>query len=214
MFAFKKNQKVKEMLEEYVGIAQEAVRHFKTAIEYLIDHNVDEHFELLAEEIHQFESNADDVRRQIELFLYEKSLLPETRRDLLLIIENIDRIPNQAQQIAYMYQTQRTEIFPEIKNELTELLNVSAETFDETAAATLDCFGCAAGIRQSAKKIDNLETLGDHLERKMITKVFASDLKLSEKILQKELIVAFGDICDLCEKVMDRIVICSVKRHV
>ncbi len=214
MFAFKKNQKVKEMLEEYVGIAQNAVRHFKTAIEYLIEHDVDEHFDLLAEEIHQYESNADDIRRQIEVFLYEKSLLPETRRDLLLIIENIDRVPNQAQQIAYMYQTQKTKIFPEIKNELAELLKLSVETFDETAVATLDCFGSATQIRQLAQKIDNLETLGDHLERKMITKVFASDLKLSEKILQKEFIVAFGDICDLCEKVMDRIVICSVKRHV
>jgi uncharacterized protein len=214
MFAFKKNRKLREMLEEYVTTAQNTVRHFKTAIEYLLDNDVDEHFELLTEEIHQFESNADDICRQIEVFLYEKSLMPETRRDLLLIIENIDRIPNRAERIAFMYLTQKTKIFPGIKNELKELVKLSVDTFDETVKATLDCFGSVTHIRQSARMVDNNETLGDHLERKMITRVFDSDLKLAEKMLQKEFILEFGAICDLCESVLDRIVICSVKRHI
>ena len=37
MFAFKKNKKLLEMLEEYLSIARKTLNHFNVAIEYLID---------------------------------------------------------------------------------------------------------------------------------------------------------------------------------
>ncbi len=213
MFSFKKNLKLMAMLNEYLNVAQETVNQFKTAIEYLLAHGLDEHFIMMAEKIHQSESNADDIRRRIELFLYEKSLMPETRRDMLLMVENIDRVPNRAEHIIYMYVTQKTKIYPAIENDLKELLNLSVETFDTTIKATLDCFGKMSHVKEANRIVDDNETLGDHLERKMITTIFASDLEIGEKILQKEFVLEFGAICDLCESVLDRIVVCSVKRH-
>jgi uncharacterized protein Yka (UPF0111/DUF47 family) len=47
----------------------------------------------------------------------------------------------------------------------------------------------------------------------MIQKIFASDIPVGEKIIQKDMINQLGDICNLCEHVMDRIVICSIKRQ-
>lgn len=213
MFAFKKNLKLMAMLDEYLNVAKETVLQFQTAILYLLENGQDDHFIMMAEKTHQSESNADDIRRRIELFLYEKSLMPETRRDLLLIIETIDRVPNRAERIIYMYVTQKTKIHPAIENELKELLNLSVETFGETIKATLDCFGQMSNVKEANRIVDNNESLGDHLERKMVTKIFESDLDVGEKILQKEFVLEFGAICDLCESVLDRIVICSVKRH-
>ena len=106
----------------------------------------------MTQEVHQFESKADDSRRQIELFLYEKSLLPETRRDLLLMVETLDRIPNRADCIAFMYLTQKTAIFPGIVDELRELMKLSIATFEVTAKATLDCFGKMSHIREASAK--------------------------------------------------------------
>ena len=213
MFAFKKNLKLMTMLDEYLNIASETINQFKTAIEYLLANELDEHFIMMAEKIHQSESNADDIRRRIELFLYEKSLMPETRRDMLLMVETIDRVPNRAERIIYMYVTQKTKVYPGIEKDLKELLNLSVETFDATVKATLDCFGKMSNVKESNRIVDNNESLGDHLERKMITTIFESDLDVGEKMLQKEFVLEFGAICDLCESVLDRIVVCSVKRH-
>jgi uncharacterized protein len=213
MFAFKKNIKLMAMLDEYLNVARETINQFKIAIEYLLEHGMDDHFTMMAEKTHRSESNADDIRRRIELFLYEKSLMPETRRDMLLMIETLDRVPNRAERIIYMYVTQKTKVYPAIENDLKELLTLSVETFDETVKATLDCFGKMSHVKEANRIVDNNETLGDHLERKMITKIFESDLDIGEKILQKEFVLEFGAICDLCESVLDRIVICSVKRH-
>jgi uncharacterized protein len=213
MFIFKKNLKLMAMLTEYLDVARETVREFQKAIEYMLEKGLDDHFVMLAEKTHQSESNADDIRRRIELFLYEKSLMPETRRDLLLMIENIDRVPNRAERIIYMYVTQKTIIYPGIENDLRELMKLSVETFDETINATLDCFGKMIRVKESNRIVDNNESLGDHLERRMITKIFESDLDMGEKMLQKEFVLEFGAICDLCESVLDRVVICSVKRH-
>ena len=128
MFSFKKNQKLMDMLEQYLAVVDETLDEFSEAFLYLLKNGIDEHFKVLGSQTHKKESNADDLRRDIELQMYEKSLLPESRRDLLEVIEMIDRIPNRAESILSMFITQRTELLDEIKEDMEELLKISIET--------------------------------------------------------------------------------------
>jgi predicted phosphate transport protein (TIGR00153 family) len=146
--------------------------------------------------------------------MYEKSLLPETREDLLMIIETIDKIPNEAEAIANDFVIQKTILFPEIKSPFMELINLSVDSVEKTLDATRDCFGKRKKIAEFNLLIDNNESLGDSLEREMISKVFETELPSGDKLIQKDLIIKLGNICDLCENVLDKIVICSVKRQI
>ena len=83
LFTFKKNKKLLEMLEQYLSVVDDTLDKFSEAFQYLLKNGIDEHFKVLGSQTHKKESNADDLRRDIELEMYEKSLLPESRSDCL-----------------------------------------------------------------------------------------------------------------------------------
>ncbi len=212
MFAFKKNKELLKKLDEFLNVANSTFEIFCEGLEYLIENSIDDHFELLVKKISKEESHADDIRRQIEQRMYQQSILPETRGNLLTIIEQLDKIPNRSETILNMFSIQRTELSDLIKNDMVELLSIIKETFPKTIEATKDCFGKIERISELNKIVDDNESLGDTLERKMLKNIFASDMDTGDKILQREMILLIGGICDLCESAMDTIVITSIKR--
>lgn len=214
MFAFNKNKTLLDMLQQYLSVVEETVDEFSEAFTYLLENGIDDHFEVLGSQTHKKESNADDLRRDIELEMYKKSLLPESRKDLLEVIELIDRIPNRAESILSMFHTQHTELLKEIKDDMKELLALSSETVKHVIRITKSCFDSKEDISDLARLIDNNESVGDRLERKMIKTIFAKDIDTGEKILQKEFVLELGAICDLCESVKDKLVITSIKRSI
>ena len=214
MFIFKKNQKLMDRLEEYLNVAQEAIDEFVIAFKHVLKKGIDEHFEVLAKQTHSKESNADDIRRGIEHEMYAKSLLPESRRDLLEIIEQLDRLPNRGESILNMFLTQQTPLLDVIKPDMTELIELSNETVKYTIEATRDCFYNTGKMKELSRLIDNNESIGDRLERKMIKTIFSTDIDTGGKLIQKEFILEVGAICDLCERVKDKLVITSIKRSI
>lgn len=42
---------------------------------------------------HKFESKADDIREEIEALMLGKALIPESRRDIIGLLESINDIP-------------------------------------------------------------------------------------------------------------------------
>jgi len=213
MFIFGRNKEIHDLLEKYLLLTLEELDEFEKTFVKALKKGVNERVEALAERAHQAESDADDVRREIEIKMYEKSLLPESREDLLEVIELIDRIPDKAETILNMLITQRTVLIDPLKNDMKELLRLSVETVALVVEATRDCFGKAEKTRELARKIDDNESVGDKLERKMISNLFQQKMDTGEKLEQKEFILQLGSICDLCERVKDKLVITSVKRN-
>lgn len=213
MYFFRKNRELQVRLNEYLALAMRTVEYFAEACDHVLEHGIDEHFEILSQRCHQEESNADDIRRQIELDLFTQSLLPESREDLLAILEQLDHLPGQADAVLIMFTTQRTELRPCLHADLKELVQLAVETARYTIEATHDCFGSMAKIRDYSRIIDNNESLGDRLEQEMITRLFREPISAGEKLLQKEFIIAIGHLCDLCERTKDQLVIWSVKRQ-
>lgn len=202
-----------EKLEEYFKISLEVLDEFVKAMRHVMENKVDEHFEVMSRLIHSKESNADDIRREIEHMMYARSLLPESRGDILEILELLDRVPNQADSVVNMMLVQGTKLDDSIKADVKELVEISHETFCWTLEAARDCLSHGRRLKELSRLIDNNESAGDRLEMKMIRTVFSSGLDLAEKLVQKECIVEVGLICNHCERVKDRLVIAGIKRH-
>lgn len=212
MWLFRKNKELLAKLDEYMKTAVNSLAVFEETITHYMAHGIDEHFNVLVKKTHQQESLADDIRRSIELEMYQKSLLPETREDLLNIIETMDKIPNLAEAVCYDFVIQKTVLCKDIREKFMELLKLSRETFDRTVEATRDCFDKREKISEYKVVVDKNESIGDSLERDMITIIFNSNLETGEKVIQRDIVIKLGEICDQCERVLDKIVICSVKR--
>ena len=93
MFMFQKNLAIRKKIEDYLNMVNETIEMYAEGMAYYLEHKIDDHFRTLLEKAHGCESKADDLRREIESELFEKSLLPEVREDIMHIIENMYKIP-------------------------------------------------------------------------------------------------------------------------
>ena len=87
MFMWKKNKLLMEQIQHYLDVAQETLDSFSEGLHHYAENGLDDAFSRIVDATHQKESTADGIRREIEVELFKKSLLPESREDLMLLLE-------------------------------------------------------------------------------------------------------------------------------
>ena len=214
MFMFGKNRIVREHIDKYLKIMQETVSTFAAAMEHYREHGIDEHFHTLVQKTHGSESDADDVRREIESELFEKSLLPEVREDVMLLIEHMDKIPNKCEHILQRIYIHNLVLPEAYRDKLAELVNLGVEGCNLLPPALRDVLGKCKEIRELARRIDDLESIGDDLENELICMIFRDDLDPAERLLYRDLVIWVGDLLDRAETMADRLTIFGIKRDV
>ena len=80
---YKREKEVRGLIKEYFETADQALEEFELAMRCFFEDGPCEEFREIDKRVHAAESRADDLVRQIELMLYSRSLLPESRGDLL-----------------------------------------------------------------------------------------------------------------------------------
>ncbi|MCH7813324.1 MAG: DUF47 domain-containing protein [Planctomycetes bacterium] len=209
-----KQKAVEDRIERYLECVDACVDAFVACIEASL---ADETFESLVErvaETHQAESRADDMRQEIGVLLYGKALFPESRGDILGLLEAIDKIPNRAESVVRQMQHQRFHFPPELGKQCRALVaqvqNCSRELTRAVAALFTD-YNSAALL---ADRIGELESRADDLEFDLIGSIFDSRRETAEKILLRDMVQAIGDIADLAENAADRVRIVAIKRKI
>jgi predicted phosphate transport protein (TIGR00153 family) len=215
MFLVKKNKQLICELNSFFNITQTVLAKTLDAFVYMTESGVDDHFEILVEEISELERDADDMRQAVEHRMFQQSLLPETREDLLKILEEMDNVPDTCERAVYIIADQHVIPIAEIKGDMLELIKVGIECFKYTLEAAQDFLGKMKNIKLTMQKVNDFEHIGDKLERKMIKKIFRNKmLSQGDRLLQKELVQEIGNICNKSKHSAQKIIIASVKRKI
>ena len=169
-------------------------------------------------EIHKAESLADDIRRDIEVLMYSKALFPESRGDILGLLESADKVPNQVEASIQAIRDQNITILPHLIPDIMRLANVCVRCVKTMIEAIQKLFTDYTGATVAVGKIDELETAADHIEAELIQQIFsdvpATPAESMNKILLRDLVRQIASICDRAENVGDRIRIIVAKRGV
>jgi len=213
-FLFKKEQQIESLIYDYLTNLRTAQENFVKAIDVYFEEGFCEDFDFLIEQTHKVESKADDIRHEIETMMYAKALIPESRGDILGLLEAVDQIPSLFELILYMIQTQRLVIPEFLVLDIKELVRVSLECCDLLIKQVEGLFRKSEDIRSLVLTIDNNESHCDHIERRIITKIFDSDMESFQKIQLKEMVIQLDEISDQADRVSRRVHIISVKRRV
>jgi len=209
---FSKKHYLLEMIDSYLAKASACMDTFLSAfLAYLQDENC-ETLQPFVDQINQTEAEADDLRRKIELTLYEKALIPESRGDILGILESVDKIPNKAQSVILQIDTEYLHIPACFKEDFQQLAKVNFQTFGQVAGAVRSLFDNLKEVRKFTAEIGIKERASDAIERGLIRKIFSSSAPMGEKILLKELVIEMGNISDRAEDAADRLNIIAAKR--
>lgn len=211
---FKKQRQIESLVYNYLEELRRTQKHFSEALKICLENGICGDFDFQTDLTHKFESKADDIREEIKALMYGKALLPESRGDIMGLLEAMDEIPRLFELVLFMIRTQKLLIPEFLALDIQELLGVSLESCDLMIKQVERLFERTEGIRAFVSTIDHHESHCDHIERRIITKIFDSDIDPYDKLQLKEMIVSMGEISDQVDRVSRRVNIISMKRRV
>lgn len=214
MFFVSKQRKIESQLGQYRQAISHCLSVFnETLIQYCqTGDRVD--LKNAFTKVHLAESKADDIRREIEVLMYSKSLFPESRGDILRLLETMDRVPNQAESAVRAILTQRITIPESCTAKILQIAKLSGQCVDAMLDSVEKLFTNLTNATVMVGKIDELESQIDHIEAELIEQFFGSQMLDFDKILLRDVVKSIAQISDHVENVGDHIRIIAAKRRV
>ena len=160
----------------------------------------------LFKQAHQAESKADEVGREILDIILQGSLLPNTRGDLMSLIDTIDDVADHAEEILdsiILLLVDISKIDSEKLDRIFELLEKQFTILKKAVKSLFNDMDLALG---QTPKLEVLETEIDDLEIEIKRNIAKrTDIEIAEKIAYSNLITQIADLADIIENVGDKI---------
>ena len=214
MLFVNKQKEIQSQISEYCASVLECMDFFQEAVKEYCDNNDRKAVKTSFAQVHKAESRADDLRREIEVLMYSKSLFPESRGDIMGLLETMDRVPNQAESSIRMIWNQYVTIPEQHNAELLNLVDVCCRAAYAMVEAAEKLFYDFTNAAVAVGKIDELESEGDRIEASLIEKVFSEKVDSISTIVFRDFIKCVVQISDRAENVGDRIRIIVAKRTI
>lgn len=213
MVFWRKSHPIIKQMDAYLAKLEECVDLMGQSFDAYAEHGLGSQFDELTERTHIAESTCDDLRRDLETSMFEKALIPESRGDILDLLEALDKIPNQCESVLFHIQMQLLVIPEAFLGKFAQLLHLNQTACRTVAEAARVLLKDTSKTPPLLAQVDKDESASDRLEREMIRSVFASnDVPGDQKILLRDQILEFGKIANRCENAADRIQVIAAKR--
>ncbi len=211
---WKREREARQLIEQYFLACDQAMQQFERAIDVYLSEGDSEAFTALDERVRACESEADRLRNEAARLLYGRTLLPESRGDLLGLLEAFDRMPNLAETVTFMLYTQRIAVPDPFRERFRELIQASLDAYRLVREVVDLLLSNPDDVDARVPLVSAKESAADELERSFIHDVFRSELEKADMILLRELVGRAGGIADSAERVARRIDILSFKRRI
>ena len=209
---FGKQHEIQNKLLAYIEHTEAMALDMEKAVGAYLSRDEPE-FSKIRARIDEMEHRLDLLRREIEEEIYGRHLLPDTRGDILVLLESIDKIPNRIQALTREMALQRVQV-PEILHpSLRNLAERDVKIVQVMARAARAFLDKPDQVKPQARELSYYEHEGDLIEQEAVALTFADNsLQLAHQLQLHRLIDDLGSICDIAEDVGDRLVIAALKR--
>ncbi len=210
---FKKTREIDGKITEFFNNVSEGGLLFQRAVSLYLDKGISEDFTQKLTQISAFESRNDQLRRDIESQLYEHTLLPDSRADVLELLEGVDRVINKFESGLFMYSIEKPIIPETYHAAFKELIQTVIDCTEALVASSRSFFAMNGEIENTLHKVMFYEKQADLQGTDLKRKIFDNPgLELAHKLQLKSFEAAIEDISDLAEDVADNLTVISVKR--
>ena len=213
MFFVTKQKKIESQLAQYRQTVADCLDAFNSAIKQHCQAADKGALQSAFDKVYHIESQADDIRREIETLMYSKSLFPESRGDILGLLETMDRVPNQAESAIRTMLTQHIAIPEDFAPKVLQMAELCCQCVGAMLDSVEKLFTNLTNAAVIVGRIDELESHVDYVESELIEEIFASQMDGFDKILLRDLVKSIAQTSDRAENVGDRIRIIAAKRR-
>ncbi len=209
LFGRKKEQETEKTIKrhsEQVGAVVHALH--KAVKDYCADCA---DFDTLAEKVVSGESEADEIRRKVEVLLYDGAFMPSMRGDYANLVESVDKVANQCEAVAQFLLNTRPELDKESRAGLVDIMKATVRCYDHITEM-YDKFEDGMAVIDLAHKVEKKERKVDTLFAKIISRLFQAEGDLAKKILAKMLFDRAAAISNRIEDASDKFCVVVSKR--
>ena len=214
MILWKRGKEIEQLVEQYLVLAEKCLGAFCGAFDVYFSEGLSARFEAMAHETAEAESGADRKRRDVEAAMYGQALIPESRGDVLGMLESIDLVPNKAESVLWQIWLQSMVVPAKYVDGMKALVQSNCEAFELLCRAARAIFADVSAAPQITTEVIQKEGESDSVERTLIKSIFDApeeELPAAQKILLKELVLEIGSISDRAENAADRLRIIAIK---
>jgi hypothetical protein len=198
-------------IDSFIDLVSESVLHFEEGVKLYLSGKEDELNERL-DIIKILEGRADDLRQNIKAQLYVQTLIPESRGDVLGILENMDDIIDFSKTLMFEFVIEKPEIPLSLHERIKKLAETAVDSTQALVQSTRSYFYDVNSVKDHLHRVAYFENESDHLAEKAKREVFALDMDLGGKLHLKNFIVSIDSISDIAEKISNRLSIAAMKR--
>ena len=210
---FKKTRELDNKINEFFNNVSEAGLVYIRAITVYLESGASEEFAQKRQEVSAFEARNDQLRRDVEAQLYEHTLLPDSRADVLELLEGVDKVINKYESNLYMYEIEKPIIPKEFHSALKELVQTVQESVEALVVSARAFFAMNGEVQNSLHKVMFFEKQADQQGTVLKTSFFEqNDLELAHKRQLQDFEMATELISDFAEDVADNLTVLAVKR--
>lgn len=164
-------------------------------------------------EVHDAESEADDLRREILAHLFEGAFVPIFREDYVVLTDLVDGVANKAEAVIDEIILGRPEFPDDLTDALDEMARASVSSFFPLRKAATALLENRGDVLKHTTEVSEIEGRVDKMEWDILSSLFERDLELAQKLILRDTIRLIGAIADRAENAADRLMLMVVKRR-
>ena len=199
-------------IDDFLDNVSESGLLFKLGVDSFLKGNL-ESFEKKLEDITHTEKEGDSLRRSLEEHLFVKTLIPESRGDVLELLENMDALLDRFKGAMWRFEIEHPVIRAELHNDFKDLVACVVEAVEAMVRSARAFFKDIAAVADHMHKVSYWEKQSDKVSTRLQQNIFSKeDLRLSHKLQLRDFVSHIDQIADQAEDVADRLSIYVIKR--
>lgn len=208
----KKRFDIGRKIDDFLDKVSESGILFKHGLDAYLKGNIAS-FEKKIEDISSVEHMGDALRRDLEVQLYTQTLIPESRGDVLELLESMDGLLDRFKGALWRFEIERPEIYPQLHEDVRELGTCVVESVEAIVRSARAFFKDISAVTDHLHKVSHWETQSDIVSTRIQKRVFRQpDLSLSYRMQLRDFIRHVDKIADRAEDVADKLRIYVIKR--
>ncbi len=211
---FGRTRALEKEIDDFLDKLSQCSLIFKIAIRVYLDDGCTPDFETKLHDVNKMESDADHLRRAIETKLYAQTLIPESRGDVLGLIENLDQLLNLYDGSLWAFSIEKPEIPGEFHGDFENLTDMAVQAAESLVLASRAFFRNPDAVGNHNHKVMFFEKEADKVSTKLKQAIFGSDLELAQKSHLRNFVEHIDNVADLAEDIADRLAIYTIKRTI
>lgn len=209
-----KTRAVERQIAEFLDSVSEVGLLFVGSVRDYVNTGLDEDCLRRQQRIGELERHCDDLRRSVESVLLTQALIPESRGDVLRLIDLLDDLVDDMKRELLDVTIEMPELPEELRPDVNRLLSSIGSAIDETVQAARAYFTDRRHVRDHVHKIGVHEHEADVVAIRIKQRIFSSNLELAQKMMLRDFINGIDGLADEAEDLGDDLSIFVLRRPI